>query len=155
MKKRMLAAYSVVIMCFSLLIVRLSLLSAAEPLAMAQQQQSAAVITVAETRGVIYDRYLRPLTGIMSKNIAAVLPNDRSTDAVMRATEIERRAQLSEMLRSFKPFLWEVESDSIYAKGVEVFKIPQRYMSEQPALHIIGQLDSATGKGASGLEKAY
>ncbi|MBP1577853.1 MAG: penicillin-binding protein 2 [Oscillospiraceae bacterium] len=155
MKKRMLAAYSVVIMCFSLLIVKLSLLSAAEPLAMAQQQQSAAVITVAETRGVIYDRYLRPLTGITSKNIAAVLPNDRSADAVMRATEIERRAQLSEMLRSFKPFLWEVESDSIYAKGVEVFKIPQRYMSEQPALHIIGQLDSATGKGASGLEKAY
>lgn len=155
MQKRILAAYSVVIICFSLLIVRLSALCFAEPLAAAQQQQSAAVITVAETRGTIYDRYLRPLTNIESKNIAAVLSNDRSADAVMRDTPIERREQLSEMLRSLKPFLWEVQSESIYAKGVEVFKVPQRYISEQPALHIIGQLDAATGKGASGLEKAY
>lgn len=156
MFKRIVAAYSVVILCFSMLLARLAVLCSAEPLAAAQKQQSEAVLTVAQTRGVIYDRRLRPLTSMVNKNIAAVMPNDRSADAVMRATEPLRRETLSEMLRSFMPFLWEINDDSpIYAKGVELFRVPQRYISEQPAVHIIGQLDPASGHGASGLEKAY
>lgn len=155
MAKRIFAAYCAVILCFSLLLARLAMLCSAEPLAAAQRQQSAAVLTIAQTRGVIYDRRLRPLTGMVSRNIAAVQPNDRSADAVMRATPPERRQQLSQLLRSFMPFLWEVEEREIYAKGVEVFEVPQRYIGEQPAAHIIGQLDPATGRGASGLEKAY
>lgn len=155
MKMRLFAAYAVFILMFGLLTARLSLLSTAQPLIIAAQQQSAAVLSVAKTRGVIYDRHMRPITGTETRNIAAVLPNEQSADAVMRATSIDKREELQQKLTGLYPFLWEVPTSDIYAKGLEVFEVPQRYSSDQPALHILGQLDAATGKGASGLEKAY
>lgn len=155
MYKRFLAVFSVGIFLMGLMTARLSVLCTAEPLLTAAQQQSASVIMVASTRGTIYDRKLRPLTGIKSKNIAAILPNEQAADVVMRDTPIEKREELSGKLQSMYPFLWEVQSKELYAKGLEVFKVPQRYLDEQPAVHIIGQIDTATGRGASGLEKAY
>ena len=155
MNIRLAAAYSVFLVVFSMLISRLSLLSSALPLVDAAQRQSASVIQAAKTRGVIYDRYMRPMTGIETKNIAAILPNDQSADAVMRVTPIQNRLELQQKLSGMQPFLWEVPTAEIYAKGVEVFQVPQRYTASQPALHLIGQLDPADGKGASGLEKAY
>lgn len=155
MYKRFLAVFSLMIFLFGLLIARLSLLAVTEPLIQAAQQQSATVLTVAETRGVIYDRKLRPLTGLETKNIAAVMPNNQAADVLMRATPISKRAELQKKLTTMHPFLWEVEYDSLYAKGLEVFPVPQRYLDDQPAVHLIGQIDPATEKGASGLERAY
>lgn len=155
MYKRFLAVFSLIILLFGLLVARMSLLAVTEPLIEAAQQQSATVLKVAETRGMIYDRKLRPLTGITTKNIAAVLPNEQAADVLMRATPIDKRAELQQNLTKMRPFLWEVDSTSLYAKGLEVFPVPQRYLDEQPAVHIIGQIDPATGQGASGLERAY
>lgn len=155
MYKRFLAIFSLMIFLFGMLITRLSLLSVTEPLIEAAQQQSATVLTVAETRGVIYDRKLRPLTGIASKNIAAVLPNEQAADVLMRATPIEKRNELQNKLTGMRPFLWEVDTQALYARGLEVFLVPQRYSDTQPAVHIIGQIDQATGQGASGIERAY
>lgn len=155
MKIRLVAAHAIFIFTFAMLTARLSLLSTAEPLMIAAKQQSAAVLEVAKTRGIIYDRYMKPITCIESKNIGAVLPNDQSADAVMRATSVEKREELQQKLTGLYPFLWELPTLEIYANGLEVFSVPQRYLSDQPALHLIGQLDAATGKGASGLEKAY
>lgn len=155
MYKRFLAVFSLILLLFGLLVARISLLAVTEPLIQAAHQQSATVLKVTETRGMIYDRKLRPLTGINTKNIAAVLPNEQSADVLMRVTPIEKRAELQQNLTKMRPFLWEVDSTAIYAKGLEVFPVPQRYLDEQPAVHIIGQVDPATGQGASGLERAY
>lgn len=155
MYKRFLVTFSIMIFLFGLLIARLSLLAVTEPLMQAAQQQSATVLTVAETRGVIYDRKLRPLTGIETKNVAAVLPNDQAADVLMRDTPISKRAELQKKLTEMRPFLWEANSQALYARGLEVFLVPQRYLDEQPAVHILGQLDPANGRGVSGLERAY
>lgn len=155
MYKRFLAVFSLIILLFGLLIARISLLAVTEPLIEAAHQQSATVLKVAETRGMIYDRKLRPLTGINTKNIAAVLPNEQAASVLMRATPIAKRVELQQHLTKMRPFLWEVDSTSLYAKGLEVFPVPQRCLDEQPAVHIIGQIDPATGQGASGLERAY
>ncbi len=155
MYKRVLAVFSLIVLLFGLLIARISLLAVTEPLIEAAHQQSATVLKVAETRGMIYDRKLRPLTGIETDNIAAVLPNSQSADVLMRVTPIEKRAELQQKLTQMRPFLWEVDTTAIYAKGLEVFPVPKRYLDEQPAVHIIGQVDPATGQGASGLERAY
>ena len=155
MYQRLLAIFSLMILLFGLLVTRLSLLSVAEPLVQAAQQQSSTVLKVAETRGVIYDRKLRPLTNKERKNIAAVLPNEQAADVLMRATDISQRDALQTKLTGMRPFLWEVNSQNLYARGLEVFQVPQRYLDNQPAVHIIGQIDATTGKGASGLERAY
>jgi len=155
MKKRIALVLAVFFLISGLITVRLSLISTAEPLMLAAKHQSAVVLKVAETRGGIYDRYLRPITGIESKNIAAILPNEQAADVVMRDISVDSRAKLQQALTGMAPFLWEVNSEQLFAKGLEVFRVPQRYSSSQPAVHLIGQLDAATGKGASGLEKAY
>lgn len=155
MYKRFLALFSMILLLFGLLIARISLLAVTEPLIEAAHQQSATVLKVAETRGMIYDRKLRPLTGIETVNIAAVLPNEQSADVLMRVTPLEKRAELQNKLTQMRPFLWEVDSTALYAKGLEVFEVPQRYLGAQPAVHILGQIDPATGRGASGLERAY
>ncbi len=155
MYKRFLALFSMILLLFGLLIARISLLAVTEPLIEAAHQQSATVLKIAETRGMIYDRKLRPLTGIETVNIAAVLPNEQSADVLMRVTPLEKRAELQNKLTQMRPFLWEVDSTALYAKGLEVFEVPQRYLDAQPAVHILGQIDPATGRGASGLERAY
>ncbi len=143
------------ILCFSLLVTRLSELATQPTLLSAADQQSATVLLVAQTRGTIYDRSLRPLTGIETQQIAAVLPCNQAADALMRQTPSQDREALLQKLTGMKPFLWQVDTDAIYARGVEVFPVAKRYLDQQPAIHLIGQLDAATGQGASGLELAY
>ncbi len=155
MKKRVVLVLALFLVVMGLITARLSMISTAEPLMMAAKQQSAMVLKVAETRGKIYDRYLRPITDRETKNIAAVLPNEQAADVVMRDIPEENRAEFQQQLTGMAPFLWEVSSRQLFAKGLEVFEITQRYSGDQPAVHIIGQLDAATGHGASGLEKAY
>ena len=155
MKMRMLILFAIFVMLFGTLTAYLSILSTAEPLMLAAKQQSAMILNVAKTRGVIYDRYLRPITDSEAKNIAAVLPNEQSADVLMRDAVPEKREELQKKLAQLYPFLWEVNSNQLYANGLEIFSVPQRYSHEQPAVHLIGQLDSASGKGASGLERAY
>ena len=155
MKKRIALVLMLFIFTIGLITARLSLISTAEPLMVAAKQQSAVVLKVAETRGKIYDRYLRLITDRDTKNIAAILPNDQAADVVMRDIEPQYRAQFQQKLTGMEPFLWEVRSSQLFAKGLEVFEVPQRYSDIQPAVHLIGQLDAATGHGASGLEKAY
>lgn len=153
--KRFILLFSAILFCFSALSARLFIISTEQPLAEAANQQSASVLTVASTRGVVYDRKLRPLTGIEVKNIAAVQPNERTADILLREAELSKREELLNKFSLLRPFLWEVSSAELIAPGLQVFPVPQRYLDNQPAVHIIGQLDKATGKGASGMEKAY
>ena len=155
MKQRIAAVLALFIFVSAAITARLSLISTAEPLMLAAKRQSAVVLNIAQTRGRIYDRYLRPITDSETKNIAAIMPNEQAADAVMRAIPAESRANFREELTGMVPFLWEVNSDQIFARGLEVFEVTQRYSKNQPAVHLIGQIDSATGRGASGLEKAY
>ena len=155
MYKRFLFSFCAAILCFSLMITRLAGLATQSALLSAADQQSAAVLQVAQTRGVIYDRLMRPLTCIETEQIAAVLPCNQAADALMRRAPAGERQALLEKLTGMRPFLWQVDSGDIYAKGIDVFPVAKRYLDEQPAVHLIGQLDAATGQGASGLELAY
>ncbi len=155
MHRRLLLFFCTLILCFSLLVSRLADIASQTTLLAAAGQQSATVLQVAETRGTIYDRKMRPLTGIRTDYVAAVLPGDQSADLLMRHTPEAQRTALLDRLTGGKPFLWPVDSGDLYARGVEVFPVEQRYLDRQPAVHLIGQLDPATGQGASGLELAY
>ena len=64
MHRRLLLFFCTLILCFSLLVSRLADIASQTTLLAAAGQQSATVLQVAETRGTIYDRKMRPLTGI-------------------------------------------------------------------------------------------
>lgn len=155
MRRRYTVVFAATIFSFGVLLARLSALTSQDALIEAARQQSTFLLDVADTRGTIYDRNLRPLTNSTGGYVAAVLPCEQSADLLLRAAQPQQRAQLMQKLESLVPFLCDVDSDGLYARGLEVFYVPQRYLDEQPAVHLIGQLDPATGKGASGLERAY
>jgi penicillin-binding protein 2 len=155
MYRRYVAVFFATVFLFGVLQARLGVLAFQDSLLAAAQQQSTFLLDVADTRGVIYDRNLRPLTNSSGGYVAAVLPCEQSADVLLRNAGLRQRAQLMQKLEALVPFLWEVDTDGLYARGLEIFYVPQRHLDEQPAVHLIGQLDPATGRGASGLERAY
>ena len=155
MRKRCVVLLLFIFFLFSILISNLSAIALSENFTVAANQSSF-LLDIADTRGVIYDRNFQPLTGTQSRLIAAVMPCDQSADTLLRLSKTTlERERLLKKLQEMTPFTYEVKEGSIYARGIEVFEIPQRYEDRQTALHIIGQIDPATGKGASGLEYAY
>ncbi|MEG1850033.1 MAG: penicillin-binding transpeptidase domain-containing protein, partial [Oscillospiraceae bacterium] len=153
--QRFIAAFAMILLLMTLLTARLSLLMGADTLAQAADRQSAYLLDVADTRGELYDRALRPLTGASGSYLAAVLPNEQSADVLLRALQPEARAAVQKKLERRLPFVCSVPMRELYARGLEIFWVPTRYADDQPAVHLIGQCDAATGAGASGLERAY
>lgn len=155
MLRRMIVALGVMLLAFTFLLSRLAVLTSASELALAARRQGAFVLEVAETRGTIYDANFQRLTGADERLKAAVLPCEQSADLLLRLAGEEERPALLKRLQALTPFLYEIAEEPPYTRGVEVFPVAERYGSPQPAVHLVGQLDPATGKGASGLERAY
>ena len=112
------------------------------------------IINVTETRGTIYDKNFKPLVNEKYKTSAAVNPNNYSSDALFKNLPPESRPEIAEKLSSHLPFVIDVPCKDIYSYGIDIFEVPVRYSDEQPAVHIIGSLDS-DGNGNSGIEKYY
>ncbi|MEG2174291.1 MAG: penicillin-binding protein 2 [Oscillospiraceae bacterium] len=155
MYKRLIASFSTLVLLLCILTARLALLSTADTLSQAATQQSTFTLDISSTRGRIYDFALRPLTGRNGAWRAAVLPCAQSSAVLLRAMPPEERPALLRQIETLMPFVCTVPTDALYARGIDVFWIPQRCTDVQTALHLIGGLDAATGHGASGLEKAY
>ena len=154
MMKRTLVAFGCMIFLFGMLVIRLSFLTSGTGLSKAAAQQSNYVLNVGTTRGIIYDCNMERLTNRDKKYLAAVMPCPQAADALMEATPVSGRAALLKRLEELTPFVCEVNREDIYAKGVEVFETHERYDDDQLAVHIVGQIDPATGQGGSGIEKA-
>ena len=155
MRKRMVIAFGLILLCCTGMLGRLAVLSDTTLLSAAAAEQSSYILEVADTRGVIYDRNLNRLTCSEGKYIAAVMPNEQSASVLLDAADVSGRPALLKRLESLVPFTVEVDGELPYAKGLEVFWVPERYLDDQPAEHVVGLLDAATGRGASGIELAY
>ena len=101
-------------------------------LASVAQNQSAYLLEVDRTRGIIYDCNLRPMVGSTRRTVAAVQP---SPEAFTALTEAIRNGgetfELSEELT--RPYLVQLEQTQIYSKGVEMFDAVERYSENQLA----------------------
>lgn len=153
MHKRMVGLFFAMVVMMTGLIYRIYFINATDYIAMAAGVQGKYRLTVADTRGVIYDRELRPLVNLGSRYVASVLPTPQAAAALVPEAGEEERPALLERLSGGLPFALEVEDNNLYAEGIDLFRVPGRYGETQYAPHLVGYLSG--GVGAAGIEKAY
>lgn len=115
-----------------------------------------------DSRGMILDRNLQPLTG-STKKYWYFLPKDRLDYTAVSLLEAAAASEISAGDRNRSQYtVWQTElyDETVSRKLKEMYNayilcLPSRYSSQQPACHLIGYLHEADQTGAAGLEKAF
>ncbi|HEX3016323.1 MAG TPA: penicillin-binding protein 2 [Caproicibacter sp.] len=154
MAKRAAALFVVFMLTMFLSVLTIFHLSNGTELAEAAAQQQTCKVTVAATRGTIYDCSLNPLTGDGGEEFAAsVVPTIETTKALNQVFSPSEMQSVYTILTDGKPFTLKLPK-KITVPGIDVFTIQKRYSDRQTAVHTLGYLDGS-GKGAAGIEKAF
>lgn len=154
MHARITAVFCVILLLMCSMIYQIYTINASNAIVGAAQAQGKYRLNIAKTRGVIYDRKYQPLVNREHRYIASVLPTPEAASALLRNVEEEQREALLAKLGDAQPFIFPLGKDSVYARGVDVFRVAERYGASPYAPHLIGYL--AEGNiGVSGLEKAF
>jgi cell division protein FtsI/penicillin-binding protein 2 len=169
-RTRLNLVFSLIIAFLSILLIRVVYIQIAKAynLALLAKKQHTAVIKLMPKRGIIYDRYFRPLA--VSLNLDSVFANPREI-LQKRAASIKLSAAMGlseqfvyDRICKDRGFVWlkrkvgQSESDKVKAlkiKGVEFVKEPKRvYPNNSLASQIIGYAGT-DDKGLEGLELKY
>ena len=121
--------------------------------AAAARAQSSVRVEVTRPRGTIFDANLTPLVNRSTRYMATVAPTPEAIIALKGALPEDRLAAALERLEKKKPALVELE-EPVYAQGITLFSVFNRYDGDSQAVHALGYLDGS-GHGASGIEKAF
>lgn len=155
MHKRIIGIYCVITVMLTILIFRMYYINTADYIAMAASGQGSYNLPIATTRGMIYDRNMKGLVNQTYEYIASVLPSPQAASELLPAMPETERLAVVAKLGETMPFALVVPNDNIFAKGVDIFKIPNRYGGYQYAPHIIGYLGGDGVSGVAGIELAY
>ena len=121
--------------------------------AAAARAQSSVRVEITRPRGTIFDANLTPLTNRTTRYMAAVAPVPEAIIALRDALPADRLAAALDRLEQKKPAVVELDQP-VYAQGITLFSVFNRYEADAQAVHVLGYLDGS-GHGASGIEKAY
>lgn len=131
---------------------RLLALSGGENAEAAREQNSIRV-EITRPRGTIFDANLEPLTNRTTHYRAAVAPTPQAIIALREALPEDQLEAALDRLEQQKPAVVDLE-EPVYAQGITLFSVFDRYGEGAQAVHLLGYLDGS-GHGASGIEKAY
>lgn len=153
MHKRITVVFCLITLLMTTLIYRVYFIYTADYITASAQGQY--TLSVASSRGTIYDRTLHGLVNNQVAYVASVMPTPQAVDALLTITPEESKDALLSRLSAGKPFRLEVPDNNIYAQGIDVFRTPLRYGAPQLAPHLIGYLNGDGKNGVAGVEKAY
>lgn len=154
MEKRMIILYSAFIFAFSVLMLRVYVLTQSTDLTAAAASQSTYTVDVTKTRGAIYDSSLHRFTDNQHQIISVVSPGPESMMAIASNVTGHQRKAILEQMTNYLPFLCRLGEKKIYSQGIENFTVTTRYGEDALAPHILGYLDGS-GQAVSGIEAAY
>lgn len=152
MKKRLWIFYGCIFTMFCALAFRIYTLSD-QYLVTAANKQASITVTVANTRGTIYDRNGTPLTNTSSEYRAAVISNAEVLTKLSTVMDEESFASMNKTLQNGRPAIVTLEK-STAAEGISLFRVPVRYTQRVLAPHLIGYMDANQTEGLAGLEAA-
>lgn len=155
MQKRVVGVFCAVTFTLTILIYRVYYIGASDYLTMASAGQGGYNLPIATTRGMIYDRNMRGLVNNAYEYVAAVLPSPAAAAAILPVMPEDERTGVVQKLSETMPFALKLPTNEVYAAGVDVFRVPQRYGGYQYAPHIIGYLGGDGVTGVAGIEKSY
>ncbi|MDR1564184.1 MAG: penicillin-binding protein 2 [Oscillospiraceae bacterium] len=119
------------------------------------ERQGSYTLTVAKTRGRIYDAKMRPIAGGYPQTRVAIAPSSIDLAAFKAAVPEDTFEGMKEFLNKSYPFAFTLPMEKLEAEGVTVFNTETRYGASFPAVHTVGYLDSTGQNGLTGIEKAY
>ncbi len=152
MKKRLWIFYGCVFTMFCALAFRIFTLSD-QYLATAADKQASVTVTVANTRGTIYDRSGIPLTNTSTEYRAAVTSNAQVLTALSLVMEEEAFFTMSKTLQNGRPAVITMDKLAA-AEGITLFQVPIRYSGRVLAPHLLGYMDADKTEGLTGVEAA-
>lgn len=153
MAKRTAVFFGIFMLCMFLTVLNLFRLSSGTQLAATADRQSSYKLTIASTRGTIYDCNRNALTGGKQEIVAAISPTVEGAAALRKILPEKTVEEIYPSLTAGKPFSLKLPQ-TVQAPGVDCFQVRKRYSDHQLAPHVIGYLDG-TGKGTTGIEKAF
>ena len=154
MTKRAVFIFSLIVILFSGLILRLHYLSG-DSSAYASNTSNTYLLTVSKSRGNIYDRNLNLLVSKGKKYRVAVLPSANSKIYLKNILSADEFKEIEENFSLGKPFVFETENYVPNSTDIKTFSVSDRYSDSQSAVHFIGYCDNTFLNGISGVEKAY
>lgn len=153
MGKRVLGVFCAFILLFTAVIGRVVVIDTHSDYVHAAQTHSIYTVTLARTRGRIYDRSGQPLAGGLYGYKALVVPSAETSAALMRYLPSERFDAIRDALKGSFPFAVDVPDGTCESDGITVYRVPKRYSPATPAVHLVGRCGSNGGE--SGIEYAY
>lgn len=156
MKKRAVILFTAILFTLGSIALQIYRLSD-QYLAQAADQQGSVTLTVANSRGTIYDTNGIPLVNTSSEYRLSVTPTPETIAALSSELSEEDFRTLSEQLQSGKPTVVRVEQPTGSIDGSALFRVPVRYEegSRLLAPHLLGYLDSDGLHGVTGVEEAF
>ncbi len=122
-------------------------------LSAAADKQSSVTVTVANTRGTVYDRNGVPLVNSQKELRASVIAVPSALSALSSVMDTEAFSSLSQALQTGRPAVVRLEKPA-GAVGISLFEVPVRYGERVLAPHLIGYMDADETEGLTGLEAA-
>lgn len=153
MSKRPIILFAALLFLFSGIIVRLYTLTE-QGYAEVAEAQSTVTVTLANSRGTIYDRNLTALTNAKDRYAASVIAMPSALAALSSVYDDEAWADLSGRLSSGKPAVITSSSPLPLAEGIVQFTVPQRYDDNGLAAHVLGYVGDDGVHGVCGVEYA-
>lgn len=153
--KRVIYVFSFIFLCFSLLILRIFGISNNQSSSYAAKTSNTYKLVIVKSRGMIYDRNLKPLVCENKSYKVAVLPSIESRTYLNSVLSKEEFDKISINFTLGKPFCFESTKFIPDSKDVTTYITKKRYYDNPFAVHILGYCDSTLTKGVSGVEKAY
>lgn len=150
MLKRAVIIYTIFMLSFMLLFVRIIVINNTD-YAAASKKQSTRTVTVGEKRGEIFDRNFSPLVNEEKRLLSVITP---CAQVYNYLDTIELNDELRNKISDGYPFLLKTEKE-INNELIRTFSVPIRYSESSLACHIVGYTDSKGTSGVSGIEKGY
>lgn len=153
--KRIIVVFSFIFLCFSLLILRIFGISNNQSSTYAAKTSNTYRIVIDKSRGMIYDRNLKPLVSQEKAYKVAVLPSIDSKTYLSSVLPKQEFDSISDKFALGKPFTFETTQFIEDKNDVQTYLIRKRYYDNPFAVHLIGYCDATLTQGISGIEKAY
>ncbi len=154
MHKKSWIVFSVIAVLFTGLLGQLWYIIKTNPAQVASTQNQWTV-SVADTRGTIYDRNLIPFVNEVYEYRAAIAPSGTLLAHIRKATDEESFNAARNQLISGAPATVCLTEAVDLVEGIKLFWVPRRHAANLLAPHIIGYLDNSGQSGIYGIEKGY
>ena len=118
-------------------------------------QSNKRTISIAESRGAIYDRNGELLVNTKKQIYAAVIPSANVMSQIDNLLTSVDKSLIRKNLERGLPAVYPVGGISGNTPEIKYITTFKRYEENQPAAHLIGYISPEEKKGVSGLEKSF